>query len=947
MEDHRSDRTTVTDSSRGGAAPPPVNGSDAGPPIGAQPSDIDVLLLGPVGVRVGDGWSTPGSGRLRAILSAFALADGREVSTDTLTTLLWGDTQPASSTLAVAVHRLRKWLAGSAGSAATIRTTTNGYALDLTAGSTDVARFRRLLADARERPASQAAPLLARALALWRGDPLADVPSRYVDETVVAQLQRERVAATLDYGRALLVTGRARAAVDVLGPLVEQQPFEEGAHGVLMEALAAAGRQADALEVYERLRARLADKLGVDPGPQMREAHLRVLRQETPEATDGPAAADLPMQLPAATPVFSGRRAALSTLAEALTSPARPVHQAALPAGPAAVTAAGSARVALLYGMPGVGKTALAVQLAHRIRDRHPDGQLFAELRGVTRPRRAAAVIVTSRQRLVELVARRHLVEPMTEDESIDVLGAYLTSERVAREATAAREIARACGGLPLALRIATARLLSQPDMWIADAARILRDSRHRLRELHAGRLTVRASFESSYRALSLPARRAFRRLASLPTPSFPQWAVAVAAGVDSSSQLIGELAESQLVTPVRRPAPGQARYAFHDLVRLFAVEPSADDPGAPVDALVDAWCALASDASRRLGTRTLDITRLHAAMPCPVEGVVDDLPVWFDEEQANLIEVLRYACASGWPRRAAALLTALNSYFVIRHAVDEWRDCAEAVERVASAAGDRLALAYVAESRVLLHIALDQLDEVARQAEAATALFTELNDEPGATQMRYHLAFAYRRLGDIDSALRLTTELTEAYLRLGDPFGQAAAHNALGVLYHDHLTDLDRSQDHFERAYALLEGVEGRPRRQVGFSLGSLHLDRGRAAQAEVLLVDALARARDDNDLVGIAYILHRLGAAWIELDRTAEARSALEESYGLCRRIGKREGEAMALEALATLDERVGVPDGGAGRLRTAADIYAALNLPSDLRRVRARLDLLHQGP
>ncbi len=535
----------------------------------------------------------------------------------------------------------------------------------------------------------------------------------------------------------------------------------------------------------------------------------------------------------------------------------------------------------------------------------------------------------------------------MTEDESIDVLGAYLTSERVAREATAAREIARACGGLPLALRIATARLLSQPDMWIADAARILRDSRRRLRELHAGRLTVRASFESSYRALSLPARRAFRRLASLPTPSFPQWAVAVAAGVDSSSQLIGELAESQLVTPVRRPAPGQARYAFHDLVRLFAVEPSADDPGAPVDALVDAWCALASDASRRLGTRTLDITRLHAAMPCPVEGVVDDPPVWFDEEQANLIEVLRYACASGWPRRAAALLTALNSYFVIRHAVDEWRDCAEAVERVASAAGDRLALAYVAESRVLLHIALDQLDEVARQAEAATALFTELNDEPGATQMRYHLAFAYRRLGDIDSALRLTTELTEAYLRLGDPFGQAAAHNALGVLYHDHLTDLDRSQDHFERAYALLEGVEGRPRRQVGFSLGSLHLDRGRPAQAEVLLVDALARARDDNDLVGIAYILHRLGAAWIELDRTAEARSALEESYGLCRRIGKREGEAMALEALATLDERVGVPDGGAGRLRTAADIYAALNLPSDLRRVRARLDLLHQGP
>ena len=342
-------------------------------------------LLGPV-VLVSEGVLRPvGSRSLRTLLAVLGLRVGEAVNVDQLMDALWAGRPPATavSTLQRHMSSLRAEL--SAG--VTLAAQAPGYRLGAAAGAevTDVQAAERLIKQARSaaRPVDRAAAL-QRALDLWRGEPLADVaPSEYVAGQA-ARLAMMRTRARADLARARLELGDSADVVPDLTDLTTAEPYDEALHGLLMLALYRSGRQAEALAVSRRLRETLADHLGIDPGEAIQSLETRILRQD-PHLLDGsprrsspePAIAarhpetPVPAQLPASVAGFTGRRRELAELDTRLD-----VDE---PGGAVVISA--------VSGTAGIGKTALAVEWAHRAADRYPDGQLYANLRGFD-PRR-------------------------------------------------------------------------------------------------------------------------------------------------------------------------------------------------------------------------------------------------------------------------------------------------------------------------------------------------------------------------------------------------------------------------------------------------------------------------------------------------------------------------------------------------------------------------------
>lgn len=268
----------------------------------------------------------------------------------------------------------------------------DGYALHVPASAVDAVRFRHQVTAAtglaHRGDINGAADLLGQSLALWNGSPLADIPTLTAHPKVVA-LAAERQAALDRYGDMMIAAGRAEEALPVLEEAAAAQPLDESAQARLIRAYHAAGRRSRAFSRYHQVRRLLTEELGVGPGPQLATAHTALLHDEAPPATPAePSPATVPAtrtaatgevfvvpaQLPADIPDFTGRGAELHHLDRLLAErPARP--------GPTSAGAAPTALVAV-SGTAGVGKPALAVRWAHRVRGWFPDGQLHVDLRG-------------------------------------------------------------------------------------------------------------------------------------------------------------------------------------------------------------------------------------------------------------------------------------------------------------------------------------------------------------------------------------------------------------------------------------------------------------------------------------------------------------------------------------------------------------------------------------
>ncbi len=253
---------------------------------------VRVGVLGPLEVRAGDGSPVEvRGGRLRALLVRLALDAGRPVGTTTLVDALWGDEPPAAvaNALQSLVSRLRTTL----GSPDAVRSGPAGYTL--TGARVDALEFERLVFDARATTdPDKTVDLLAEAEQLWRGEALADVRDVPFADAPAARLDDLRLAAAEDRAAALVRLGRAGEAVAVLRPLAAAHPLRERTHELLIRALHASGRQTDAVTTYEELRTRLADELGVDPSPRLRDLHVAVLRGDDVDPVRRPAVTETP-----------------------------------------------------------------------------------------------------------------------------------------------------------------------------------------------------------------------------------------------------------------------------------------------------------------------------------------------------------------------------------------------------------------------------------------------------------------------------------------------------------------------------------------------------------------------------------------------------------------------------------------------------------------------------
>ncbi|MET8763356.1 BTAD domain-containing putative transcriptional regulator [Lentzea sp. NPDC004782] len=321
-------------------------------------------LLGSIEAEA-SGRSIPlGPPRQRGILAVLAADAGRLVLMDTLVDRVWGDAAPAQvrDSLYTYVARLRRALAGSDGQAVLVRRT-RGYVLDVAPEAVDLHQFRDLVGRARQPhlDVHQRIELLRSALAQWSGTPLAAMPGEWAD--AVRQVwQGQRIDAAVEWAEAELSVSGPTAVIDTLTGMLIQHPLHEPLVGALMRAMHAAGRTGEALDIYARLRAELAEQLGIDPSAPLQLVHRELLR---PEAGLPAAMRVVPTQLPADVDPFLGRSSELSELRDQL----------------AGVRAGAPGRVvSMITGAAGTGKTTLAVHFGHQTRDQFPDGQLYVDL---------------------------------------------------------------------------------------------------------------------------------------------------------------------------------------------------------------------------------------------------------------------------------------------------------------------------------------------------------------------------------------------------------------------------------------------------------------------------------------------------------------------------------------------------------------------------------------
>jgi tetratricopeptide (TPR) repeat protein/transcriptional regulator with XRE-family HTH domain len=351
---------------------------------------LRIGVLGPLEVRRGGLAMSTGATAQRCLLGLLALQPGRTVSRDEITEVLWGSSPPKAypNLIQVYVGRVRRLLEPTSAARTGYRLLVRaegGYRLDLDGDALDLVEFGDLVtragqADADGHPA-MAEQLLAQALECWRGPVLGAAEPRLAQHPAAVAAADRRAGAALAYAELAGRAGHHQQAARNLRRVATDEPLHEGLHARLMLALAAAGQQGTALQVYETVHGRLNEDLGIEPGADLRAAYVRVLRQQVPATgddaarpgTDPPTAAGTgtmsgytpPAQLPADVAMFTGRVTHLQRLDRLLAAaPGREVT------------------VSVVDGTAGVGKTALVVHWAHRVRDRFADGQLYVNLRG-------------------------------------------------------------------------------------------------------------------------------------------------------------------------------------------------------------------------------------------------------------------------------------------------------------------------------------------------------------------------------------------------------------------------------------------------------------------------------------------------------------------------------------------------------------------------------------
>ncbi|WP_229075515.1 BTAD domain-containing putative transcriptional regulator [Actinoplanes sp. DH11] len=945
---------------------------------------MEFRLLGPVeAFRDGEQVSLGGT-KIRTLLAALLLEPRRVVPTDRLIDILWDDDPPGTARALVQtyVSTLRRAVGDEA-----VITQAPGYQacvrdedLDRHRFATLVGQGRAAAADGRHR---QAANALRAAELLWRGPALGGVRSRIL-AAEAARLDEQRVAAVEARIAAELELGRNDELIGELTVLVGQHPTRSTMRGQLMLALHRADRTAEALTVFRQGREALIEELGLEPGPELTVLHERILRADPALLGPEPAAPQQhprrgPAQLPPDPPGFVGREALIGELGTALAE------------GPAVVA---------LLGPGGVGKSALAAHVAHRAASAYPDGQLHVDLRGNTdtpaspaevlgrflralEPQQAvpdgadermdayrtvlagrrvlivlddaageqqvrpllpgsggSSVLVTSRSKLGGLAGARLVeLDLLSTAEATALLTQVVGVDRIAPASQAAAEIVAACGNLPLAVRVAGARLASRRQWTAALMAGRLRDERRRLDELSAGDQQVRVSIALSFASLDPVAHTAICWLGHLGLSDFRSWVLAYALDTDirTAERILEQLVDAHLVDYTYVDDTGLLRYRLHDLIRIYAREQAEEHEDrdrlvAATRRVVQAWSA----ALNRLSQHIADHVTSGAVLPVVpppgadadpevVGNAVSDPRGWLDMEQTSLVLAVERAAELGLAQQAVAVAAVLcASRYALGNVPDLWNRAHRAALGAARAAGDAHAEAVLIAELGQLRYEQDQFTESRQHLAEAAERFRDLGDARGQASALSALGLACREQGYLPEAVHFLKQAAELSQTLGDD--RAAGHCAR-VLGSVHLErgDFAATEQALNAAMAAYRRAGSRRGEALSLrTIGLAHRAQGRLAEAEQALNRALAIFEELGDRSLIAFSRRALAKTYVRMGRLEQAREPLQEALAVHQAMGDQWGEAMVLRTMGELELAAGRLDDAAKWLSAALEIF-----------------------
>ncbi|WP_444962054.1 AfsR/SARP family transcriptional regulator [Nocardiopsis sp. M1B1] len=790
-------------------------------------------MLGPITVW-SDGRPVPvGGPRQRCVLGALLVHLGREVTVDQLIGYLWSDDPPrtARSVIQVQISHLRRAFPDS------ISTTSGGYVLDVDPDSVDLHRFRSLRDRAASAEPKAAVEMLEQALECWRGLPFSGVGSEYLDHSVVAPLREERWSCVVAWATCALELGRYPDVVSRLTPLVSEEPFRERPHHLLITALWRDNERARALSVYEEFRARLADELGVDPGPELTALHTRILQEDFQEAAQDPTAGEpgtrfvVRNDLPRDLPDFTGRRDSLRQLDEvARTGEAR-------------------AQVCVITGSGGEGKTTTAVRFGYEAAKRYPDGQLFIDLYGYTTDRepldvasalgallRAVGIdpeavpesldersalwratlmgrrvlvildnalsyaqvspllssspgsmtLITTRNELSGLSGARFLsLGVFDEQSSLELLGRVLGDERVRREPDHAREIIRICGGLPLALRVVAGRMLSRPRWSFAHVARRLGEQNRKFRELQVEGQSVEAAIDLSFQSLNRDQSRTFLLLGLMigSTIDLGGAAALLDMTVEDADDILQELVGVCLLEE-----PQGDVYRLHDLIGAFsrdraAMLLTAEEIDAARLRLAEQYMATAQHAADLLGPRAHDDTvEVNQGYRTELSGR-EDAGNWFTLHQENLADTIEYFASHDNGEYAWRMADAVWRFYALHGQMGLLISSHQRALQISDKQGNRRGRAVTLIGLGIAHCLSGRFDESLDLLTEARDLLTAIGDSRGIIRALSNLGMVYERVGRLADAAEAIQGVLDHAIELRDVQVEALQWGNLAVL--------------------------------------------------------------------------------------------------------------------------------------------------------------------
>ncbi len=895
--------------------------------------DFHLAVLGPFEVLAGSRKIVITAPKQRALLALLALHPNSPMHRETLIDALWGQDPPSTAVNLVQsyISRLRRLLDPAGGHEhldSRISSAGASYRLHTVRDEVDLLTFEQHITAARDLRArgdtDGCCAAYEQALALWRGEPLDDVDVLRAHPAVTG-LRNSRASAVLEYAEATQATDRPERSLPHLHWLTGREPLNEKACALLMIGLARDGQQGAALAVYETMRARLDDQLGLRPGPELVAAYLRVIRQQftVSDPTDHEARPVItPRQLPRALRGFVGRARELKELDDMLGFAA---HR-------------GGGMIALIVGAAGIGKTTLAVHWVSRVADQFPAGQIHVNLRGFdpsgtplsphaavrgvldalgvsagqvppdpdaqvglyrsllagrrtvivldnactedqVRPLLPGSseclVVVTSRRRLTGLVVSDSVriveLNVLDQGEARELLSARTGGNWTEADHAAADEIIALCARLPLALAIAGARAATIPVRPLASLAADIRHSPGHLDALDTAdpATSIRTVFSWSYDRLSSAAATMFRLLSVHPGPDTTIEVALSLAGSDRGtvSRSLAELVDAHLVTE-----SDTGRLSIHDLLRAYAAErvaalESAQFRGVVTGRMVDYYTHVVHAVAKIIIPIMEDAVVEVPPLPAGLESdelVPSDYAsamAWFLVERQVLIRVIMIAADLGYDAQA----------WLIGWAIADLLELHGYFEDMMKTQGDALAAA-------------ERLGGAAVRARASRTL-----------------GRAHTWLRDYDEAIKQLRYSVSLYAKAGDQSGQARALTALGAVF-DRMSEPRRSLGCYVQALRLFEAVGLHAGRAWALnSIGWLHAQLGDYRKSIACCQRALGLYKLLDERRGEAHTWDSLAYAYRGVGDYHNSAACYQTAVTILAEIGERRQQAETLTSLA----------------------------------------------